>query len=79
MPEPLFPEFPFLESAADQMPRLLLEPTMARGGLFDGAWWPHSHDVRAELPDLITRWARIWAAWSGSRWTPPPGTRFRVR
>jgi hypothetical protein len=27
---------------------------MARTGMFDGAWWPRTTDVRAELPDLIT-------------------------
>lgn len=58
MPEPFFlnpdrPE-PAFASGADWLPRLLLEPTMARGGLFDGAWWPRTHDVEAELPDLIT-------------------------
>ena len=36
------------------LPRLALEPTMARDGLFDGAWWPRSRDITAELPDLIT-------------------------
>ncbi|MFI9330572.1 DUF5994 family protein [Kitasatospora sp. NPDC052868] len=36
------------------LPRLVLEPTLARGGMFDGAWWPRSKDIRAELPDLIT-------------------------
>jgi hypothetical protein len=36
------------------LPRLTLEPAMARNGLFDGAWWPHSRDIAAELPDLIT-------------------------
>ncbi|WP_079132174.1 DUF5994 family protein [Streptomyces nanshensis] len=25
----------------------------SRQGLFDGAWWPHSRDVHAELPGLI--------------------------
>ncbi|MFI8454325.1 DUF5994 family protein [Kitasatospora sp. NPDC085464] len=36
------------------LPRLVLEPTMARDGIFDGAWWPRSGHVLAELPDLIT-------------------------
>jgi hypothetical protein len=36
------------------MPRLELEPTMSREGVFDGAWWPRSNHVLAELPDLIT-------------------------
>lgn len=40
--------------ASDCLPRLALEPTMAGTGLFDGAWWPRSYDLPAELPDLIT-------------------------
>ncbi|MFC5665896.1 DUF5994 family protein [Kitasatospora misakiensis] len=36
------------------LPRLVLEPTMSRDGIFDGAWWPRSNDVAAELPDLLT-------------------------
>lgn len=40
--------------ASDCLPRLALEPTMAGTGLFDGAWWPRSYDLAAELPDLIT-------------------------
>ncbi|MEY9931103.1 hypothetical protein ABH926_005750 [Catenulispora sp. GP43] len=27
---------------------------MAGTGLFDGAWWPRSYALAAELPDLIT-------------------------
>lgn len=38
----------------DCLPRLVLEPTMGGAGLFDGAWWPRSNDIEAELPDLIT-------------------------
>ena len=36
------------------LPRLTLEPAMVCDGLFDGAWWPRSRDIAAELPDLIT-------------------------
>ncbi|MFB7615646.1 DUF5994 family protein [Kitasatospora sp. NPDC056181] len=36
------------------LPRLELEPTMSREGVFDGAWWPRSNHVATELPDLIT-------------------------
>ncbi|MEV7774575.1 DUF5994 family protein [Kitasatospora sp. NPDC086791] len=36
------------------LPRLELEPTMSRQSVFDGAWWPRSNHVLAELPDLIT-------------------------
>ncbi|WP_159401076.1 DUF5994 family protein [Streptomyces sp. NRRL B-24484] len=39
---------------APLLPRLALEPTMSREGVFDGAWWPRSDNVLAELPDLIT-------------------------
>ncbi|MFD0408928.1 DUF5994 family protein [Kitasatospora sp. NPDC127116] len=36
------------------LPRLELEPTMARAGVLDGARWPCSNHVLAELPDLVT-------------------------
>ncbi|WP_228554733.1 DUF5994 family protein [Catenulispora pinisilvae] len=39
---------------APLLPRLVLEPTLAQTGTFDGAWWPRSRHVLAELPDLIT-------------------------
>ncbi|MFE7524609.1 DUF5994 family protein [Kitasatospora sp. NPDC057542] len=45
---------PWTVPAAPLLPRLELEPTMARQGVFDGAWWPRSNHVLAELPDLIT-------------------------
>ncbi|WP_084959164.1 DUF5994 family protein [Thermoactinospora rubra] len=33
--------------------RLLLEPTLTREGMFDGAWWPRSRDPQRELPALL--------------------------
>ncbi|MEU0392667.1 DUF5994 family protein [Streptomyces sp. NPDC006208] len=33
---------------------LRLETTHARQGILDGAWWPRSRDIGAELPGLIT-------------------------
>jgi hypothetical protein len=33
--------------------RLRLDPAPSREGVLDGAWWPHSRDPSAELPDLI--------------------------
>ncbi|MFC9854761.1 DUF5994 family protein [Streptomyces prasinus] len=33
---------------------LRLETTHAREGILDGAWWPGSRDIGAELPSLIT-------------------------
>ena len=35
-------------------PRLRLKPKAPRSGYVDGAWWPHSDDLAAELPDLLT-------------------------
>ncbi|MFP1626059.1 DUF5994 family protein [Streptomyces sp. 5K101] len=33
---------------------LRLETTHARQGVLDGAWWPRSREIGAELPSLIT-------------------------
>ncbi|MFD0339480.1 DUF5994 family protein [Streptomyces sp. NPDC127117] len=32
---------------------LRMETTSSRAGIFDGAWWPRSRDIRSQLPDLI--------------------------
>ena len=34
-------------------PRLRMEPTGSRHTLLDGAWWPRSTDLVAELPGLV--------------------------
>lgn len=34
-------------------PRLRLKPKAPQSGYVDGAWWPHSDDLRSELPDLL--------------------------
>jgi hypothetical protein len=34
-------------------PRLRLKPKSPRSGYVDGAWWPHTDDLTAELPDLL--------------------------
>jgi hypothetical protein len=34
-------------------PRLRLKPKGPPSGYVDGAWWPHSDDLTAELPDLL--------------------------
>ncbi len=34
-------------------PRLRLKPKAPQSGYVDGAWWPHSEDLAAELPDLL--------------------------
>lgn len=33
--------------------RLSLTPKTTLAGLLDGAWWPRSHDLAAELPSLV--------------------------
>lgn len=35
-------------------PRLRLKPKESQSGYVDGAWWPHSEDLTAELPDLLS-------------------------
>jgi hypothetical protein len=34
-------------------PRLRLKAKAPRSGYVDGAWWPNSDDLTAELPDLV--------------------------
>lgn len=34
-------------------PRLRLKPKAPSSGYVDGAWWPRSDDLTAELPDLL--------------------------
>ncbi len=34
-------------------PRLRLKAKAAQSGFVDGAWWPHTDDLAAELPDLL--------------------------
>jgi hypothetical protein len=40
--------------------RLLLTPTGAAHGPLDGAWWPRSRDLPAELPALTDALDRTW-------------------
>ncbi|GAA3006289.1 hypothetical protein GCM10010519_42340 [Streptomyces lactacystinicus] len=68
------------------LPRLELEPTMARAGVLDGARWPCSNHVLAELPDLVTvlgahlgRIARVGLDTSAMAAPRRPGTAPRPR
>lgn len=36
-----------------QTPRLRMKPEAPRSGFVDGAWWPHTSNLSAELPDLL--------------------------
>ncbi|WP_457031044.1 DUF5994 family protein [Kitasatospora sp. P5_F3] len=44
----------FREAAKPGSVLLRLETTRSREGTLDGAWWPRSRDVGAELPGLVT-------------------------
>ncbi|WP_431679461.1 DUF5994 family protein [Kitasatospora sp. KL5] len=44
----------FRQAAKPGTVLLRLETTQSREGALDGAWWPRSRDVGAELPGLIT-------------------------
>jgi hypothetical protein len=41
------------QKADFQTPRLRLKPKAPVAGFVDGAWWPHTDDLAAELPDLL--------------------------
>lgn len=41
-------------TSPEQTPRLRLKPTASSSGFVDGAWWPHTSNLSAELPDLLT-------------------------
>ncbi|BBX45204.1 DUF5994 family protein [Mycobacterium cookii] len=41
------------QSGPEHTPRLRLKPKAPQSGYVDGAWWPHSDDLAAELPDLL--------------------------
>ena len=41
------------QTPPEHTPRLRLKPKAPLSGYVDGAWWPHSDDLAAELPDLL--------------------------
>ena len=41
-------------SSPEHTPRLRLKPKGRVSGYVDGAWWPQSADLTAELPDLLS-------------------------
>jgi len=61
-------------------PRLRLKPEAPTTGYVDGAWWPHSRDLTAELPTLLPaltdRLGRIeHVTYSLTTWPPAPRRR----
>lgn len=58
-------------------PRLRLKPKAPISGYVDGAWWPKSRDLVAELPELLevlgVRLGRVErVTYAMAAWTPPP-------
>lgn len=40
-------------TSPEHTPRLRLKPKAPHSGFLDGAWWPHTSNLSAELPDLL--------------------------
>ncbi|WP_459180815.1 DUF5994 family protein [Streptomyces sp.] len=65
MTQPLVtgPAVPSQQAPASQPLRVRLAPVGVKPGRLDGAWWPRSRDLAAELPSLVDaldpRWGRI--------------------
>ncbi|MFE0799457.1 DUF5994 family protein [Streptomyces sp. NPDC058812] len=52
---------PTLEGrSSSSPPRLSLAPVGSAPALLDGAWWPHSRDLEAELPSLLALLDPLW-------------------
>ncbi|WP_327362106.1 DUF5994 family protein [Streptomyces sp. NBC_01296] len=65
--------------AAELPARLSLTPKTTLAGLLDGAWWPHSRDLEAELPPLAAAleepWGRVTRVTvNPTRWPVVPHT-----
>lgn len=62
-------------------PRLRLAPRSALPRRLDGAWWPRSHDLLAELPQVLAALPRAWGqitlvTVNGAAWAAAPGRMF---
>ncbi|RPF34633.1 DUF5994 family protein [Streptomyces sp. TLI_185] len=58
--------------------RLRLAPRGDLQRTIDGAWWPHSYDLLAELPRLLAGLPRAWGhitsvTVNGATWSAGPG------
>lgn len=61
--------------------RLCLAPHADGPRAIDGAWWPRSYDLLAELPGLLSGLPRTWGhitsvMLDGAVWLPTPGRMF---
>jgi hypothetical protein len=63
-------------------PRLRMKPAGPLTGQVDGAWWPRSRDLSAELPALLTelddRWTRVSRATYNLDIWPPIERRLTI-
>jgi len=64
-------------TSPQRTPRLRLKRKAAQSGYVDGAWWPHTDDLTAELPDLLAvlsvRLGRISRVlYNVNEWDSPP-------
>lgn len=69
---------PHLQARPQPLLRLRLAPHGALPRAIDGAWWPYSYDVLAELPGLLAGLPPLWGpigsvTVNGAVWTEPPG------
>ena len=67
----------------EHTPRLRLKPKAPQSGHVDGAWWPHSDDLAAELPDLLAvlsvRLGRIdRVLYNVNEWAKPPSRKLET-
>ena len=68
---------PSKSSTTDDSPRLRLRPSGAITGHVDGAWWPRSRDLAAELPELLAAIASQMqpvgrVSYHAADWDPAP-------
>jgi hypothetical protein len=68
---------PTADELAGHTLRLRLRPKSPTTGYVDGAWWPHSHDLTAELPSLLAvlavRLGRVErVSYNLAEWDPAP-------
>ncbi|MGB8945111.1 MAG: DUF5994 family protein [Streptomyces sp.] len=70
-----------LPSKPQPLLRLRLAPHAGGPRAIDGAWWPRSYDLLAELPALIAGLPHSWGhiasvVLNGAPWSPAPGRMF---
>ncbi|MFF4352821.1 DUF5994 family protein [Streptomyces sp. NPDC001530] len=58
-------------SSASPLLRLRLAPTGSAPALIDGAWWPRSRDLTAELPALVAVLDPLWGRITHVTVNPP--------